>query len=431
MTAIVTNNFRFHNAEQFTEAFSEASGTNMYLFIGRPIAWSDENSPDTPTDTVQQSFNHWDDMIALKRVTASDIKYVVPRYDWATGTVYTEFSHTSTALFDSEFYVITGDYNVYKCLFNNGGAASTVEPTGTSTSVLTTADGYKWKYMYTVTAGDALKFLTTDFMPVETDSTVAAAAVDGSIQIIKVTAGGSGYVTAPSVTISGDGGNCTATATITSNAVSSITVTNVGSGYRNATVSFSGGSGSNAAATAVISPIGGHGSDAVKELGGLYVMMNTRLEYADGSGDFPVAQDFRKIGIIRDPESYGTGNVATATTINATKYMNTTSASGTFIADEYLTGGTSGANARIVATSVSGSNVTIRYMQANTLSGNFTAFTSGETVTGASSGATATIGGLANPEAQPDTGEVLYVDQRKAISRASDQVESIHLVVEF
>ena len=70
-------------------------------------------------------------------------------------------------------------------------------------------------------------------------------------------------------------------------------------------------------------------------------------------------------------------------------------------------------------------------MQANTLSGNYTAFTSGETVTGASSGASATIGGLANPEAQHYTGEVIYVDQRKAITRASDQVESVHLVVEF
>ena len=431
MTAIVTNNFRFHNSEQFTEAFDEASGNNMYLFIGRPIAWSDENSPDTPVDSTLQSFNHWDDMIALKRVTSSDIKYVVPRYDWTSGTVYTEYSDVIGSLFDSEFYVLTDDYNVYKCLFNNSGAGSTTKPTGTSNSVLTTADGYKWKYMYTVTAGDALKFLTTDFMPVETDATVSAAAVDGSVQVIKVINGGSGYTSAPNVIISADGGNCTATATITSNAVSSITVTNVGSGYRKASISFEGGAGANASAKAVISPAGGHGYNAVRELGGMYIMMNTRLEYADGSGDFPVAQDFRKIGIIKDPQTYGTGNVATATTLNATKYLNTTSASGTFSNDEYITGGTSGANARIVATSVSGSNVTIRYLQANTLSGNYTAFTSGETVTGASSGATATIGGLANPEAQHYTGEVIYVDQRKAISRASDQVESIHLVVEF
>ena len=431
MAAIVTNNFRFHNAEQFTEAFTETSGNNMYLFIGRPIAWSDENSPDTPVDSTLNSFNHWDDMIALKRVTSSDIKYVIPRYDWTSGTVYTEYSDTLGTLFDSEFYVLTDDYNVYKCLFNNSGVASTTKPTGTSNSVLTTADGYKWKYMYTVTAGDALKFLTTDFMPVTTDSTVSAAAVDGSVQVIKVTNGGSGYVSAPNVIISGDGANCTATATITSNAVSSITVTNVGSGYRKASISFEGGSGANAAAKAVISPAGGHGYNAVRELGGLYIMMNTRLEYADGSGDFPVAQDFRKIGIIRDPQSYGTGNVATATTMNATKYLNVTSVSGTFSNDEYITGGTSGANARVVATTVSGSNSTVRFMQANTLSGNYTAFTVGETITGASSGASGTVGGVANPESQRYTGDVIYVDQRKAISRASDQVESIHLVVEF
>lgn len=73
-----------------------------------------------------------------------------------------------------------------------------------------------------------------------------------SVQSIAVTAGGSGYVSAPTVTISGGGGTgATATASISGGAVTGITVTAVGSGYTSdPTVSISGGSGTGATATA-------------------------------------------------------------------------------------------------------------------------------------------------------------------------------------
>lgn len=431
MPAIITDKFRLHNAEQFIEAFSEASTSNLYLFIGRPESWSNELSPPTPTDSVSSEYDSWEDMIALKKISASDVKYVVPRVDWTTGTVYTAYDHTSTTLFDSSFYVLTDDYNVYKCLFNNSGAASTTKPTGTSTNTLvTTADGYIWKYLYTISAGDALKFLTSDFMPVATDSGVAADAVDGSIQIVRVTAGGSGFTSAPNVTIYGDGANATANATITSNAVSAITIINAGEGYRNANVVISGGGGSGATGRVMISPNGGHGSNAVDELGGFYVMMNTRLEYDEGSGDFPVTNDFRRIGVVKDPETYGTGNVASISTLIASPSINVTSTSGSFTVDEYLIGSTTGANARVISTATSGSNATIRYFQANAIT-NYTSFQVGETVTGVSSGTTATVSSLINPEVQPNSGKIIYTENRQAITRAIDQVESIHLVVQF
>ena len=60
MPGIVTRRFRIHNAEQFQEAFSEASATNMYLFIARVSAWPDDNNPPTPTDSVQETeYNSW------------------------------------------------------------------------------------------------------------------------------------------------------------------------------------------------------------------------------------------------------------------------------------------------------------------------------------------------------------------------------------
>lgn len=436
MTAIVTSKFRIHNSQQFIEGFSEASATNMYLFIGRPQSWTTDTSPPTPADDVESEYSIWDDMIALKRIQSSDVKSAIIRRDWTSGVIYDEYRHDysvsnlsnsgASQLYSATFFVVTDDYNIYKCVFNNSNAASTVKPTGTSTSIITTGDGYKWKFMYTISPGDALKFVTTDFLPVATNSSVAAAAVDGAIHVVKVTNGGSGYTSASAV-ITGSGSGATANVVVSGGQVTAVNITAPGINFRHATVTITG-DGTNAAALAIIEPQGGHGADAVEELGGFYTMMNTRLEYADGTGDFPVTNDYRRIGIVRDPYDFGTTTVATASTLRANKTVTlAVGATGTFSVDETITGGTSGAIGRVVDWDAT--NRIVRYYQST--SENFIAFTTGETITGGTSGATGTSSTLGNPEVQPDTGDIIYVEQRRPITRASDQVESISLVIEF
>jgi hypothetical protein len=467
MAAIISNKFRIHNAQSFLEGFDESSATNIYLGIGRPQSWTDDNLPDTPKDTVSDELYYWDDMIALKRVQASDVILSIPRRDWTSGKYYDMYRHdyngttagvnidsggatTPATLFDANYYVITDEYNVYKCISNNSGAASTTKPTGTGTSIITTADSYKWKYMFTVSPANVLKFVSTDFIPVKkigsnpgsTDAyynqyLVEQAAVDGRIDFIKVTNAGSGYSGTPSVTIIGDGTGATATAVRDSgsNTITGVTITSGGSGYTYATVSFSGGSGSNAAASAIISPKGGHGYDSVKELGAFYVMMNVRLEYNDGSGDFPVDNDYRRITLIRDPYNYGTINVATLSTRTATKQVAYSSLVGTPLVDRIISGGTSNAKGRIV--SIDTTNNLIRYIQTRTDNPTGRAFQAAETVTMyASDGVTPvavtfTSGALTNPEIQADSGDVIYVENRRPINRAIDQIEDIKIIVEM
>ena len=311
MASIVTSKFRIHNAQQFYESFSEAANTIMYLFVGKNTAFANDNSPPTPINsTANIEYTPWRDMYGVKRIQSADVTHAVPRYDWTSGTVYTAYDDTSTSLLTDTFYVMTEDYNVYKCLFNNASAASTTKPTGTSSARFTTADGYIWKYMYTVTTAKALKFLTNDYIPVQTLTSdggedqwdVQTAAVDGGIHVIKVTAGGSGYATAPAVTITGDGTGATANSTITANVVTKVTITAAGTGYTRASVTFASGA---AAATAIISPKGGHGSDAVEELGGKFIMLNVRLDGTE-SNTFSTSNEFRQVGIVRDPYLYGT-----------------------------------------------------------------------------------------------------------------------------
>ena len=452
MAAIITNKFRIHNAESYIEGFSEAAATNVYLFIGRPQAWTDDTSPPTPVDNEDTAFNAYDDMVAMKRVTASDVTHAVVRRDWNSGTVYDEYAHdyssTNTAnsgatnLFSATYYVVTEDYNVYKCISNNGNSASTTKPTGTSTGYITTADSYVWKYMYTISAADALKFLSTDFMPVKYVTSdpgagqpykeqwdTQQAAVAGEIRHIVITNGGGGYATAPTVTITGDGTGATATATVSAGVITAVTITAEGSGYTQASITLSGGGGSSGALKAIISPEGGHSSNPVHELGGYYVMNNVRLEYNDGSGDFPVSNDYRRIGLVRDPYNYGTSVVATDTTRTATKSVTLLSAglTGTFVVDETITGGSSGASAKVI--DWDSSNRILRYYQ--DINTGFTAFTASETVTGGTSSAAGTVDTVNNPEIEPDSGDIMYLEHRRPINRASDQIEDIKLVIEF
>jgi hypothetical protein len=425
MPSIVTSKFRVHNAQQFVESFSEASNTIMYLFVGKNTAFPDDNSPPTPVNsTANIEFTPWRDMYGAKRIQSSDVSHAIPRYNWATGTVYVAYDDQSTSLISDTFYVMTEDYNVYKCLFNNGGAGSTTKPTGVSTSQFTTADGYVWKYMYTVTTANALKFLTTDYIPVQTLTSdggedqwdVQAAAVNGAINVIKVTAGGSGYSTAPAVTITGDGTGATANSTIVANTVTAVTITNAGTGYTRATVSFASGA---ATATAIISPKGGHGADAVEELGGKYVIINTRLEGSE-SNTISTANEFRQVGLVRDPFLYGTTTRATGTSYRQTFRYTLGGITGTFTRDETVT---SGSNTASVVEFTTPNLFVTRPI-------NF-GFANAATITGGTSGATATIIANSTPSLEAYTGDLLYVENRVPISRASDQIEDVKLIIQF
>ena len=257
MPAIITDKFRIHNSEQFHEAFSESSGNTMYLGIGRPQAFATstrgdsrtnnegtDTAPVTPADNINSQHFPFDDMLAAKKITSSDITFAIPRRNWTTGTVYDIYRHdygeyatgTTTAitsnsgastLHDATFYVLTGARNVYKCLDNNSNANSTVEPTGTDVTILETADGYRWKYMYTLSASQQANFLSTDFMAVSTNSTVSSAAVDGAINVCKIKTAGSGGTdgTHTGIAIRGDGSSGEVSVTVTSGAVTAVTVT--------------------------------------------------------------------------------------------------------------------------------------------------------------------------------------------------------------
>ena len=499
MSAIITEKFRQHNANQFHESFTEAAASTYYLFIGKATPFTsgttggNDTIPPTPADDISSEFYRWDSMIAAKKVGSTDISFALPRTNWVNGTVYSMYkdnisasnlsANGATNLFDSNFYFITSAFRVYKVLDNNGGAAySGSEPTSESTSTFALG-GYVLKYMYTVSASDATKFLTTDYMPVSTNSTVSAAAVDGKIESLSVT-GGSGYTDGTYyAAVYGDG----TSAGTSSGAIVSIKVSggaiqgfglssgtdtilhaggngytfgsvNLGSAYifsdTALTSSSSLGGGSGGAVNVIISPKSGHGNDAVAELGGHYVMTNTTLTQAEND-DITTANDFREVGLVVDPTTFGTSTISSIATGRMTYVVKMSTSSGTFDVDETITQATTGAVGRVVEWDSSRS--LLYYHQerfgsygTNSTTGAYAAFSGTTTVTGGTSGATGTpsntasetvtlansntltlTSGYANPELQPDSGNIVYLENRKPIQRSSDQTEDIKIIIEF
>jgi len=485
MAAIITNKFRINNAEQFVESFSEASPTTYYLFIGRSHSWASDvdaqgntiaegtdASPPTPNDDVASEFYNYDDMLGAKLIASTDVTHCIPRRNWTTGTTYDKYEHNistsnaaasgATNLFDSTFVVMNSVFAVYKVIDNDGATASTVEPTSTSNSIFTTSDNYKWKYMYSLTSAETLNFMSTDFMHVSTDSTVSTAAVNGALDTIEIVAGGSSYNTSSGSTISaipirGDGANGVASVVISSGAVATASVTTAGTGYTYAYIrstdiiaaTNAGGAGSGANLNVIIPPKGGHGANAVKELGGFYVMMNKSLVGIEGTSDIGVTNDFRRIGLLKDPTNFGTTTVATASTRRQLFAAVFSSVSGTFTADEEINQASTGAVGKVVE--YDATNKILFFYQTRfpdvgtATTGNLVAFSGANAITGQTSSAAATpntsssatvnavvfASGYSNPELAYDSGDMIYVEERSPITRASDQTENIKLIVEF
>lgn len=237
--------------------------SRYYYVYCHPGAWTNESIPEPVSDSFEYENTTRNEAVLYKQIDANDICAVIPRHDWVAGytfDMYGEYSSDNpafsgaTALENAEFYCLTDDFNVYKCLFNNNNNPSSVRPTGTSTVPIMLDDGYVWKYMYTIPLSVRNKFLTTTTMPVVTalsnqfysKGSIVSFTIENPgkkypITSYKVTGfriidGGSGYGSAPTVTLSNPdqvGGvpATVASVTISGGQVSSISMNNQGSGY--------------------------------------------------------------------------------------------------------------------------------------------------------------------------------------------------------
>ena len=474
--------------------------------------YATEDVPPLPLDNQREKIGLYDELIAAKRITDAFARTVVRRYNWdlvanpkydmwkpdysATpgggGQIGKQTATGASTIADAKFYVMNSAYEVFKCLYNGEGPGNstgqnaTEEPTtaggnySASTGLYTesTGAGYIWKYMYTIPTDDVLKFLSSDFMPIvlpanASRTAVVAAAVEGACDVALIEDAGSGLPASQTLytSIKGDGtGGVVELVTNGSGTITSASIQARGQDYTYANVLlgngnlFSDAGLSSAVATGaaavgaieiVLPPEGGHGSDHETELNGKRVMTNIRLTYAEGQGDFPVDNDFRRIGIIADPYNWGTTTFSTADTLSGLKAVKITGATADFSVDEKITQTVTGGTAygTVVSWTLDSGSTTagvLKYIQTNdahTDQGVVRAFESNgsNAITGEASTASGNVdtgygsallgvtfaSGLAAPEIENNSGDVIYVENRRLITRAPDQIEDIKLVIEF
>jgi hypothetical protein len=177
-------------------------------------------------------------------------------------------------------------------------------------------------------------------------------------------------------------------------------------------------------------------------------MVQGKFEPADS--DATQVNDFRRVGIVKNPIDPLTSATATLSTARTTSALIVSGSITTdFQVDELITQATTGAQGRVIEWDAT--NKILYYAQEKYTSygldsdGDLTAFSTGAAVTGSSSSASYSVdttvsttvngvlfsGGYAAPELQRDSGSVIYVENRRAISRAADQTEDIKVVVEY
>jgi hypothetical protein len=421
-------------ARSFRAAISNTA--NVYLAIARADPWSNDANPPQANSSVDAVYEVWRNVISGKKVTGGDISYVIRRQNWTANTVYVPYDCERSTLYGSTNlpYVLTDDFNVYKCIFNNKNANSSIKPISTNpNTTYTTADGYIWKYMYTLSDVDRIRFTTNEWIPVRTlvanDGSlqwrVQQAATDGSIDSIDITSQGSGYTGTPTVSITGDGAGASATLTTNtvSGAVTNVTIVSKGSGYTFANAAISG-TGAGAALSISIGPKGGHGSDAVSELGAKTLLINVRLR-ADEGGTIPTTNDFRQIALIADPLSYA-GNAFSGTTFSQTTKLSVTGSGANFAQDEFAFQGTTFDTATFVGEIIEFDTANGIVKLAETR-GTPTA----APLVGAVTAASRYVTGVTNPDLTRNSGKIIYIDDISPVARNPSQTEDIKLIISF
>lgn len=443
MASVRSKDLGIFLAKQFRESVSEPSSSNLYLTFGRSYAWANDSNPPMANTSVASFIDVWNNMIGGKRISGNDIRHVVPRFNWTSNTIYVAYSHLTDSLAqmnqNTAFYVLTDEFNVYKCISNNYGNVSTSKPTSTNpVGNFQTSDKYVWKYMYSISAEDQERFLTDSFMPVKTllnnDNTlqyqVQDNAVDGSINDIILLNRGAGYSgNNISVNITGDGlfANAVARRNASTQQIESIIVDNKGSRYTFANVRITSVTGAGATAMAVISPPGGHGSDPVYELGGSYLMIDTKINNRE-NGKLTVDNDYRQVAIIEEPLVYNESNSISNVAVSQLTVLSMAESSSTtnYLEDEWVYQGQSLANATFKGIVVEW-DYSNNSLKLSNVFGNPTS----DIITGNTTTTTRYVSSILNPDMQPYSGKLLYIDHITPIERSIDQNEEFKILLSF
>ena len=523
MAAIVTDQFRILNAETFVNSVTDSSNS-YYVFVGlsnpaiigygRAENWNTSESSRSPIDNIDYENFIGDNMSFGKKITPSNIRRVVRRIDWVSGTRYEMYRHDynvtnkspktgSASLYNADYYVMNSDFKVYICIdngssgINTTGNSSTIEPTFTDLEPSTAGaggDGYVWKYLFTVPPSDIIKFDSTEYITLpndwstSTDAQIVSVRDNGDstvnsnqIKKVYIDERGFGYSADASIEVPILGDGTGGKVVIETDSLGRITSAIVSSGGKNYTYGIvdlgdmnngilANQTSNFAKLIPIIPPSKGHGYDIYKELGADKVIVYSRFD--DSTKDFPVDTTFAQIGIVKNPTS-STSDLVFAesqySSLYSIKFVD--SQSGTLSVGNKITQDVSGVGtARGYVVSYDTETKVVKYIHERNLYFNQTTYTHkdhpevsnqaklvGFTSTGSVIGpsfvgsiqsgfsglttnptgsklislGTEFNNGLADPEINKGSGDIIYIDNRPTISRSSRQKEDVKIILEF
>ena len=446
------------------KADADSASNKYYIGIGKSEDWNDSDTAIAPVITEREERDFRLSMQSAK--IASNYSFVIPRHPWLANTTFSAYDDNVVGHVSAQpFYTIIDNNQVYVCLRQAktaGGTPtpSTVAPSGTSNVPFTTSDGYAWKFLYTVGVVDNTNFTTGNFIPVkkvgilDSDGSGGITSTSTDVQQIaiqdsavakplvgfQITNGGAGYATAPLVTITGNGSGAYATATVSGMAVQKIEIKDSagnllgGTGYDYASVTFTalGGDTITDVATARVKhgPTAGFGADPRVDLRSSAVMFNIQPDGIEG-GEFHVGTSFRQLALIKNPTD-SADTAYTSVSGNALRRLELFQLTSPFTKGQLFTGSTSGAKGYVGHVD----SDEIWFHQNETIG--FKAFIAGEQIEedvtdgiGRLDSATG-IGGFNKGGAiDPFSGELLYIENRAKVVRASDQKEDIKVIIEI
>lgn len=439
MPTKITKNFGILLAKQFYNLLELTANSYLPLsrksyihaVLGRQDPWSNESSPPEPTEDQLTRNQYFRDAFYCKRMSSSDAAFVVPRINWEANTTYNTYES------NTNFYILNSKYQVFKCLDNTDANNVTVtepEITLSTTSLeepyIDTSDGYKWKYMYSLTADQRKNFLTDDWMPVTSNKFVRDSAIPGSIDIVTINDGGNGYAngtTQQIITVEGDGTGALLVANVSAGEIVDVIIQERGTQYTYADLiieDIAGSSGTGANVTVSISPHDGHGYDPIYELDASTLMFNVEFDREEG-GYLPTDIDYRRVFLLYNPYEYNTTTLASSAYYTFYTKVKVSPGIGDYVIDETVYQGETLETATFTAKIISFDEVE-NYVYLNDLRG--TLDTNSILKGGAAQRVTLSY---TNPTIDLYSGKILYIVNQAAITRDAEQKEQIRFILSF
>jgi len=513
MSAFITDQFRILNAGSFVESISNNS---YYVFLGlsnptpgsvgfgRTDDW-DTSTTNNPVDNFQYLSHYRDTSLFGKKITTENARRVIRKVQWASNTPYDMYRHDyrqgnespvskTVRLYDSNYYIITSEFKVYICIDNGSSTPDGTDPTVTGSLIEPTqtdveppvagSDGYRWKYLFSISPSDVIKFDSTEYITVPnnwettTNSDIQTIREGGDsdtnnnqIKTVYIEDGGTGYSNSTTASIIGDGSGATVSIAVdSSGTITSVTVTNGGKGYTYGIIDLSTNSGSGSKLIPIIPPSKGHGYNIYEELGTDKVLMYARFD--DSTKDFPIDTKFAQVGIIKNPETFsGAGVTFTENAFSSLSGIGLLESRTVNIGEIITQDQGNNIIARGYVASFDNDTKVLKYYQDRSLSfgngvdqtqrfsnsiKNIVPFNSASDITfSQSTPSSASINtdltntsvvvvnnkqinlgviftnGLANPEINKKTGTIIYIDNRPEVQRDSRQKEDIKIILEF